>query len=77
MSGRQRDIGRTFASESSKRNAKEENEKRHQQSLPKMPKITNLFRPVDVRACAASSESDPEPQHHIQTEEVTYTLTLS
>ena len=77
MSGRQRDIGRTFASGSSKRKGKEEKEKRHQQSLPKMPKITNLFRPVDVGACAASSESESEPQHHIQTEEVTYTLTLT
>ena len=63
-----RDIGRTFASASSKRKAKEEKEKRHQQSLSKMPKITNIFRPVDVGACATSSESEPEPQHHIQTQ---------
>ena len=43
MSGRQRDLGRTYASGSSKRKAKEDKERREHEETKKMKKMTDFF----------------------------------
>jgi hypothetical protein len=46
MSGRERDLGRTFASGAMKRKAKEEKVRKHKELLLKMPKLTSMFESV-------------------------------